>query len=200
MNAIKTLPKSFKRAVLVTFSHSASLSWALIVSAGDQIPAKEVQMVASYMSRTLLSDPHSKRVTEQHSNLINWRRKGETFGWIYKKCCQLYCKLVVDCTKMSESRLFSLCQEKHEKTTHNFHINVISKGLWWMDSPLTLTRWWMRTEVFEVQSELACTLFDDIHKPSKNFFIQNVKVPLTLRFTKIVPDVEIQHPPMHTPK
>lgn len=32
----------------------------------------------------------------------------------------------------------------------------------------SVTQWWMRPKVFEVQSELACTLFGDIHKPSKN--------------------------------
>lgn len=58
MNAIKILPKSFKSAVLGTFSHTASLSQALIVSAGNQIHAKEVQKVASYMSGTLQCEPH----------------------------------------------------------------------------------------------------------------------------------------------
>lgn len=38
-----------------------------------------------------------------------------------------------------------------------------------MDIQLPMTHWWMRPEVFVVQSELACMLFGDIHKPSKNF-------------------------------
>lgn len=39
----------------------------------------------------------------------------------------------------------------------------------------TLTHWWMRTKVFEVQSELACTLFDGIHKLSKNSWSKMIK-------------------------